>query len=550
MVGFVGSGGAPAVRPTTGILAARGSLARPEAAAAPHSGRDVAGRVSEQRLGALLARWWHDERPSWTEPSWWTLTLRDDVRRLLWLPPGPALVTALAELDSPAPCSEDHGGERLASGWPVPGREAGWPCACQVVTAAAWDACTSWAAARTSVALVAAAGATPVTFTTPHSRRQLQDPARDELAHALRSSIPAMGNRIAAARALAECPRLVSLVTSGAISAWAARLVTDHLTDLEPSDSSRVVADVADRVLQRLAGGLRPYHSAEVNRLARAARLRLVPEQAQASRVRALADRRVCIHPRGDGMASLVADLAEVDAHRIHWRLTAIAAGLQADGADDGPPEPRTRDQVRADVLVDLLLGGPTVQPGAPGRAGDTSSLPAQEDGPHGGSAPPRPDIQVVVSLETLLGLAEQPAHVPGLGPIPAEVARELAAEGRWRALVSDASGAITAVGSHTYTPGAAVARLVRAREPHCRFPGCRQPAVRCDLDHTVPWPRGATTPQNLGPLCRRHHRLKTDGGWALEPLTGTEPGPEAPRWRWTSPAGLTACELPDPLLP
>ncbi len=42
-----------------------------------------------------------------------------------------------------------------------------------------------------------------------------------------------------------------------------------------------------------------------------------------------------------------------------------------------------------------------------------------------------------------------------------------------------------------------------------CRsvFPGCRMPAVDCDLDHTRPWAEGGrTAPGNLQPLCRHHH--------------------------------------------
>ena len=40
----------------------------------------------------------------------------------------------------------------------------------------------------------------------------------------------------------------------------------------------------------------------------------------------------------------------------------------------------------------------------------------------------------------------------------------------------------------------APLADLVRTRDAACRFPGCRQPAHRCDLDHVTPWPAGATT--------------------------------------------------------
>ena len=105
-----------------------------------------------------------------------------------------------------------------------------------------------------------------------------------------------------------------------------------------------------------------------------------------------------------------------------------------------------------------------------------------------------------------------------GLGPIPASTARELAADGRWRAWITESAGTITATSSRTYRPGAALARLIRAREPYCRMPGCRTPASRCDLDHTIAWPEGETTIENLGPLCRRHHVMKTHYGWRLEP--------------------------------
>ena len=46
-----------------------------------------------------------------------------------------------------------------------------------------------------------------------------------------------------------------------------------------------------------------------------------------------------------------------------------------------------------------------------------------------------------------------------------------------------------------------------------------------------VPHPDGATCPCNLTPLCRRHHRHKTHGGWTNTVLW---PG----TYEWTSPHG------------
>ncbi|MCH9815400.1 MAG: hypothetical protein K0U64_02965 [Actinomycetia bacterium] len=136
-------------------------------------------------------------------------------------------------------------------------------------------------------------------------------------------------------------------------------------------------------------------------------------------------------------------------------------------------------------------------------------------------------EVQVVVSLATLLALDDAPGELAGVGPIPAETARELAADGQWRAWVTDATGAVTATGVNRYRPTAALARLVRAREPYCRMPGCQVAATRCDLDHTQPWPQGATTAENLGPLCRRHHNLKTHHGWSLANQGQTPPSGE-----------------------
>jgi len=73
------------------------------------------------------------------------------------------------------------------------------------------------------------------------------------------------------------------------------------------------------------------------------------------------------------------------------------------------------------------------------------------------------------------------------------------------------------------YTPTAAQYRYLRARDRHCRFPGCRRTARDCDADHVIPYDHrdpaagGATCIRNLALLCRHHHRLKTHApGWAF----------------------------------
>ena len=277
------------------------------------------------------------------------------------------------------------------------------------------------------------------------------------------------------------------------------------LDRLAPADAAACGVDLDRRIRRRIGRGLRPWTGSDAADCAR--RLAIKTASYRAARKRATADRNVRRWSNGDGTATFCAILPELAAERMYRRLTAMANGLDGD--------PRSMDARRADLLIDLVLAM---------AASRTSGV----------------ELNVIIDTNALLGLADGTAEVPGMGPMPAELARELAADAPWRAWIRDASGAITATGSATYQPTAAIARLVRAREPHCRMPGCRRPAERCDLDHAIPWPDGPTTVQNLGPLCRRHHNLKTHAGWILE-------ADDPDHHTWTTPAGATITDHPEP---
>lgn len=69
--------------------------------------------------------------------------------------------------------------------------------------------------------------------------------------------------------------------------------------------------------------------------------------------------------------------------------------------------------------------------------------------------------------------------------------------------------------GSPGYRPPASMRRIIELRDERCRYPGCRTPAARADIDHTIPYDQGGVTcPCNLAVLCRRHHMLKQTKGW------------------------------------
>ena len=139
----------------------------------------------------------------------------------------------------------------------------------------------------------------------------------------------------------------------------------------------------------------------------------------------------------------------------------------------------------------------------------------------------------VTIDLPTLLGLSNNPGQIEGLGPIPASIARKLAADGKWRKFITDPlSGNLLDMGRTHYVPSQYLVDFLTARDRICRFPGCSQPARLGDIDHAKSWDEGGeTNRQNLGFLCRRHHRLKTHGNWKL---TSNEDG----SCTWVSPLG------------
>ncbi|MFC5434163.1 DUF222 domain-containing protein [Microbacterium suwonense] len=182
------------------------------------------------------------------------------------------------------------------------------------------------------------------------------------------------------------------------------------------------------------------------------------------------------------------------------------------------PADTRSLDQIRADLLTDLLLGAsPTTVQGT-GLENITAHL------------------QVTVSRSTLTDADDLPALLDGHGPIHPDVARALASGATsWSRLFLDPTGLVTE--TDAYTPTAAMRRHLRARDQHCRFPGCRMPVHRCDTDHTFDHAKGGRTAlNNLAHLCRTHHALKHPDvpdahRWSARQL---------PDWtlEWTSPTG------------
>lgn len=214
---------------------------------------------------------------------------------------------------------------------------------------------------------------------------------------------------------------------------------------------------------------------------------------------------------------------------------TTAAGGLER-VAPAPAPDTRSADQIRADILADLLL---TAAPDADPTRGD--------DGP-GTLGTLRARVQVVVPALTVLQPDAEnldPADLVGHGPIDAATARALAETTTlpWdRVLTHPVTGAV--LSTDTYHRTAAIDRHLRARDRHCRWPGCTAPAIRCEVDHTHDWAHGGPTDvSNLAHLCQRHHTQKQFTRWKVRQLP-------AGILEWTSPTGRIYTDEPLPYSP
>jgi hypothetical protein len=135
-------------------------------------------------------------------------------------------------------------------------------------------------------------------------------------------------------------------------------------------------------------------------------------------------------------------------------------------------------------------------------------------------------------------GLTE-PDEMAGQAPV---LARVLAAARSAAQAAGDtaAGGCDHAQATGAYRPTRKLWEHVTARDLTCRHLTCRQPATRCDLDHTTPYDQGGPTCLcNLGSLCRFHHQIKQHPGWHLhQPAPGT--------FTWTTRTGRTYTVHPD----
>jgi len=323
-------------------------------------------------------------------------------------------------------------------------------------------------------------------------------------------------SRFAAAKALANAhtlqerlPATRAAFQAGEISNAHMDVIVEAARDIPAGDDGAVAAFEA-QVVPFAAHECR----ARTKSFAEAVVAAVAPVAVREQHRRAHESRAVSVTDAGSGQATLHATGPTALIHAAFDLVTQEGRAIlkAAKQAQRGGPasgevpllggDQRTLDQVRFDrVLLRLLTG----------TIGDDADV----------IAAIRPAVQVTVSARTLLGLDDHLAELDGNGPIDAELAIGLAASASsWQRLVIDDRGMVTRV--TTYQPTESMKRYLRARDRTCRFPDCRQPARRSQIDHNHDYARGGPTDiGNLCCFCETHHALK-------------HPDVD-PRWRWTA---------------
>jgi len=230
---------------------------------------------------------------------------------------------------------------------------------------------------------------------------------------------------------------------------------------------------------------------------------------------------------RADAMVDLVAG---IHTSKGHAQVEALAPDL--DGA--------TNDASRADLvhesddaLTDRPVNGPR---GGPNEGAD-EGLEAEAESVR--LAPTSVTVIVRVDAAALRrGWVEsgEMCEIAGVGPVSVDTARELLGEWYVRLLVTDGTNVTTITGRHRHVPARVEAALFE-RDLTCVVPHC---GVTVGLE-THHWQvevraQGPTILENLCRLCSVHHDMASNAGWSIKGGPG--------RWEWIGPDWPVSTQL------
>ncbi|MEJ7833730.1 MAG: DUF222 domain-containing protein [Nocardioides sp.] len=295
------------------------------------------------------------------------------------------------------------------------------------------------------------------------------------------------------ARALVDdLPLTLAALERGDLSERRALVIAHETRDLCANDPRLVDAEIGASTELATLGDRRL--SWAVRRIV----LRVDEPGALRRRQKSVARRHVSGRLLGDGTGLISAIVSDVHYAAIMTSLRQRAAiekrlpGNEHDG--------RCHSQRIVDIFVERLTGQVTA-----------TSVPV--------------NLALVVSAETLLADDPEPGDIPGFGPVPATVARKMAASSpehqtRIRRLFRLAeTDALIAMDSTAQRFDGLLADFIEIRDQLCRIPWCNAPIRH--LDHVTPRRQGGLTsgPNGQG-LCESCNYVKESAGWRHQTIS------------------------------
>lgn len=281
-----------------------------------------------------------------------------------------------------------------------------------------------------------------------------------------------------------ELPATYAALAAGRITEWRAQIVA--------RDTMWLSAEQRRQVDEEIAAHIEGWGDRRVEAEVRRVAYRLDPKgfvERSAGRAK---DRTVTVRPAPETMSYLTGYLPVAQGVAVYTTLKATADSLRSQGDE------RSRSQIMADLLVERITGQQSAD-----------SIPVE--------------VSVVMTDQALFNTgpgAQEPAHLEGFGPVPAELARRMvlaadAAAEVWlrRFYTHPESGQLAGMDSRRRLFGGALRKLLVVRDQWCRTPWCDAPIRH--VDHvTAAAGGGETSVVNGQGLCEGCNHAKEAPGW------------------------------------
>jgi hypothetical protein len=297
---------------------------------------------------------------------------------------------------------------------------------------------------------------------------------------------------------------------------WAENTLVNQAVGVAPAgaDTDEASADANEDA----GGGAMPLSADLIRQQAIVYRDALDPDGAEPRDERLVELRALRFTPQPNGMLGISGQLPPAQAAIItpvfdSFLSARTGPAFPPEASEAGEPDPRSRDQQRADIFTALCEGAT--------KLGLTPKL-------HGAA----PTVLVTITESNLVNGVGVGVSPSTREPLAASTVRQYACDGGVQNVILGTHGEVLVLSSKDRFFTTAQRKAMIARDgPTCAEPNCNIPAYWAEAHHVIPSSRGGPTDVSNGVLlCWFHHRLLDRGEWTVTMENG-RPVFHAPNW-------------------